>query len=397
LNSENPRIRSRGLQVCFGVLAFAVITVGIVHWHLNRHPRTDDASVRANYIQFAPEVSGRLVTLAVKDNAFVHRGDLLFAIDPRSYEYALRQALADQSLLEAQIVDAKRRIAAESSAVEAARAGLSGSQTQTKVSESSVEAADAAVERAQAALQSADAQKILAASNLRRIEPLLAKQYVTPEQVDENRTKSRIADRNYEEAQSLLQQALANERQARFAHEESQISVAASRARLQQSAHAVELLDSLLAQRPAKAAKVDDTELNLERCTVHAPFDGYVTNLNISEGEYAKPGVPIFTLIDNRTWYVISNYRESELYSIRPGKHVDVYVMSHPSRRFDGIVESLGFGVAPDDTRLSNGLPDIEHTLNWVHIAARFPVRIRVQNPDPALFRIGETATTIVR
>jgi multidrug efflux system membrane fusion protein len=368
-----------------------------VLWHLNRHPRTDDASVRANYVQFAPEVSGRLVKLAVKDNAFVPKGDLLFAIDSRQYEYALQQALADQKLLEAQIVDAQRRIAAQNSAVEAARAGLSSSHTQTKVRESSVDAAIAAVQRARAALESAEAQKILAASNLRRIEPLLAKQYVTPEQVDESRTKARIADRNYDEAQSALQQALANESQARFAHEESKISVAASRARLDQSVHAVELLDSLLAQRPAKAAKVSDAQLNLERCTVRAPFDGYVTNLNISEGEYAKPGVPIFTLIDTRTWYVVSNYKESELKAIRPGKHVDVYVMSQPSRRFDGIVESLGFGVAPDDTRLSNGLPEIEHTLNWVHIAARFPVRIRVQNPDPALFRIGETATTIVR
>ncbi len=397
MNNTQTLMRSRGIQVCLGVLGFATITVGIVLWNLNRHPRTDDASVRANYIQFAPEVSGRVVTLAAKDNAFVHHGDLLFAIDPRSYEYVLRQALADQQLLEAQIVDAQRRIAAQNSGVSAARAGLSSSETQTKVRESSVEAAVAAVERAKAALQSAQAQKELAASNLRRIEPLLEKQYVTPEQVDESRTKSRIADRNYEEAQSALQQALANESQARFAHDESKISVAASRARLEQSQHGVELLDSLLAQRPAKAAKVSDAQLNLERCTVRAPFDGYVTNLNISEGEYAKPGVPIFTLIDNRTWYVVSNYRESELESIRPGKHVDVYVMSQPSRRFDGMVESLGFGVAPDDTRLSNGLPDIEHTLNWVHIAARFPVRIRVQNPDPALFRIGETATTIVR
>ncbi len=397
MNNALSLIRSRGFQVCLGALAVAVLSVGMVLSNLNRHPRTDDASVRANYVQFAPEVSGRLMTLAVKDNAFVHKGDLLFAIDPRQYEYALQQALADQRLLEAQIVDAQRRIAAENSAVGAARAVVSSSQTQTKVSESSAEAAAAAVERARAAVESAQAQKTLAASNLRRIEPLLAKQYVTPEQVDESRTKSQIADRNYEEAQSALQQALANESQARFAHEESQISVAASRARLEQSVHTVEILDSLLAQRPAKAAKVSDAQLNLERCTVKAPFDGYVTNLNISEGEYAKPGVPIFTLIDNRRWWVVSNYRESELKSIRPGEHVDVYVMSQPSKRFDGIVQSIGFGVAPDDSRLSNGLPDIEHTLNWVHIAARFPVRIRVQNPDPAAFRIGETATTIVR
>jgi len=397
LNNNNRQVKSRYLLACSVVLALAVATVVIVLQRLDGQPRTDDASVRANYVQFAPEVSGRLLTLAVKDNAFVHKGDLLFAIDSRQYEYALQQALADQRLLEAQITDARRRIASESSAVEAARAGLSGSETQTKVSESSVEAALAAVERAKSAVASAEAQKELAASNLRRIEPLLAKQYVTPEQVDEARTKARITARSYEEAQSALQQAQATASQARFAHDESKISVTASQARLEQSVHAVEILDTLLAQRPAKAAKVSDAQLNLERCTVKAPFDGYVTNLNISEGEYAKPGVPIFTLIDNRTWYVVSNYRESELKSIRPGKHVDVYVMSQPLRRFDGIVESLGFGVAPDDTRLSNGLPDIEHTLNWVHIAARFPVRIRVQNPDSALFRIGETATTIVR
>jgi len=265
------------------------------------------------------------------------------------------------------------------------------------VSQSSIEAADAAVDRAKAALLAAEAQKELAASNLRRIEPLLPKQYVTPEQVDESRTKARITARSYEEAVSALQQAQAAASQARFTHEESNISVTASEARLAQSVHAVEILDTLRAQRPAKAAKVLDAQLNLERCTVKAPFDGYVTNLNISEGEYAKPGVPVFALIDNRTWYVISNYRESELKTIRPGKHVDVYVMSQPGKRFDGVVESLGFGVSPDDSKLVNGLPDIEHTLNWVHIAARFPVRIRVQNPDPALFRIGETATTIVR
>ena len=397
MKNGNPRVKSIYLLACSGVLVLALATVGVVLQRLDRQPRTDDASVRANYVQFAPEVSGRLVKLAVKDNAFVCKGDLLFAIDSRQYEYALQQALADQTLLEAQITDARRRIAAENSAVEAARAGLSGSEKQTKVSESSVEAAVAAVERAKSAVEAAQAQKELAASNLRRIEPLLAKQYVTPEQVDESRTKARITARAYEEAVSALQQAQAAASQARFAHEESQIGVTASQARLEQSVHAVEILDTLLAQRPAKAAKVSDARLNLERCTAKAPFDGYVTNLNISEGEYAKPGMPIFTLIDNRTWYVISNYRESELKSIRPGKHVDVYVMSQPSRRFDGIVESMGFGVAPDDTRLSNGLPEIEHTLNWVHIAARFPVRIRVPNPDPALFRIGETATTIVR
>jgi len=386
-----------GIKVSVAMLAVAALFLLIVFWRTSRHPRTEDASVRANYIQFAPEVTGRLVTIPVEDNAFVRAGALLFAIDPRPYQYALDQALSDQQLLEEQITDTRRRIAAENSAVEAARAGVLGAKTQTLTVLSTVQASDAAVKRAKAYLESSEAQRTLAVNNLHRIEPLLAKQYVTPEQVDDARTKAQVAEHNYQEAEAALQESLALEARSRSMKTEAEVGVAISQARLNEGIHAVDRLDSLLAQRPAKAAKVASAKLDLERCTVVAPFDGYVTNLNISEGEMAKPGVPLFTLIDARKWYVVANYRESELKYIAPGMHVDLYLMGNQSRRFDGAVESMGNGVSPDDTNLSNGLPQIDHTLNWVHLAARFPVRIRVVHPDPSLFRVGETAISIVR
>jgi membrane fusion protein, multidrug efflux system len=130
---------------------------------------------------------------------------------------------------------------------------------------------------------------------------------------------------------------------------------------------------------------------------VVAPFDAYVTNMNISVGEYAHPGGPLFTLIDNRTWWVIANYRESKIKNIRIGSKVDVYLLGHPDRRFNGVVESIGYGVFPEDGKVDEGLPDIERTLNWVHLSSRFQVRVRVQDPDPVLFRIGATAVTVVR
>jgi multidrug efflux system membrane fusion protein len=388
---------ANGIKISMAMLAIAAALLLCVFWKTSRHPRTEDASVRANYIQFAPEVTGRLVTIPVEDNAFVRAGTLLFAIDPRPYQYALDQALSDQQLLEEQITDTERRIAAENSAVEAARAGVVGAKTQTLTVSSSVQASGAAVKRAKAALESSSAQRTLAVNNLHRIEPLLAKQYVTPEQVDDARTKAQVAEHNYQEAEAALQESLALEARSRSMKTEAEVSVAISQAKLNEGIHAVDRLDSLLAQRPAKAAKVASAKLDLERCTVVAPFDGYVTNLNISEGEIAKPGVPLFTLIDARKWYVVANYRESELKYIAPGMHVDLYLMGNQSRRFDGVVESMGNGVSPDDTNLSNGLPQIDHTLNWVHLAARFPIRIRVVNPDPALFRMGETAISIVR
>jgi len=397
VESRTPSGLLKEHRSAFVVLCIACLLLLCVYWKTTRHPRTDDASVRANYIQFEPEVTGRLIELHVRDNAYVQSGSVLFVIDPRPYQYALDQALSDQQLLEEQIVDMQRHIAAETSAVQAARAGVAGSKSQTENTVESVEAANAAVTRAQAFVKSMEAQKMLADNNLHRIEPLLSKQYVTPEQVDDARTKANVANHNEQEARAALAEALAQQARSHSQQREATAGEVASEARLAQSINTIDRMETLEAQRPARAARVAAARLDLERCIVHAPFDGYVTNLNISEGEMAKPGVPLFTLIDNRNWYVIANYRESELKYINTGHHVDVYLLGVPARRFDGVVESIGNGVVPDDANVSDGLPQIDHTLNWVHLAARFPVRIRVQNPDQGLFRMGETAISIVR
>jgi multidrug efflux system membrane fusion protein len=373
----------RKLPIAVATAVLALVAGGAITLETRQHPRTDDATVRADYIEFAPEVSGRLVALGVKDNQFVHKGDMLFLIDPRPYRYALDQAIADRQLLESQIADGQRRIAAESSAVQAAHAGLRSAQTH-------VTAMQSAVERAQSSLASAQAEHTLALSNLHRMEPLLAKQYVTAEQVDELRTKVQIAAQNASAAEAAVRQAQMQEREAGA-------GIDLSAAHVEQSVHSVDTLDSLIAERPIRQSRVDSAQLDLDRCRVLAPFDGYVTNLTIAEGEYAKPGAPIFTLIDAHDWYVIANYRETELRHIHPGNHVDVYLMSDPGRRFDGVVESIGYGVNPDESTRANGLPQIDHTLNWVHLSARFPVRVRVENPDSRLFRVGVTAISVVR
>jgi membrane fusion protein, multidrug efflux system len=380
-----------------GVAAGAILTLLVAVWLTDLHPRTDDASVRANFIGITPEVSGLLVQLPVKDNAYVKKGNLLFEIDPRPYKYALEQALSDQEALEQQIVDEQRRIAAQHSAVEAAQAGVHQSTTGVKTAGSSVDVAKATVVRAEAAATAAKAQLDLATHNVKRIEPLLAKQYVTVEQVDQVRTALNVAQGNYDEAQAALVQVQAQQTQAVLRQQEADANATESQARLGQAIHTVDTLDTLKSQRPAKAAKVDSARLDLERCHVVAPFDAYVTNMDISEGAYAHPGVALFTLIDTRTWYVIANYREAKIKNIHPGSHVDVYLMGHPDHKFDGIVESVGYGVFPEDGKVAGGLPDIERTLNWVHLSSRFPVRIRVQNPDSVLFRIGATAVTVVR
>jgi multidrug efflux system membrane fusion protein len=97
----------------------------------------------------------------------------------------------------------------------------------------------------------------------------------------------------------------------------------------------------------------------------------------------------------------VANFRETQLHQIQPGMLADVYVMSRPNVRYKGIVDSVGFGVTPDSDLIGRltapNLPDVQRTLNWVHLASRFPVRIRILNGPPDAFRLGESATVIIR
>jgi len=146
---------------------------------------------------------------------------------------------------------------------------------------------------------------------------------------------------------------------------------------------------------------VKTARYNLGNCRVYAPFDARVTNLNISEGAYAHVGQQVFTLIDARTWWAIGNFREGTLQHIVPGMPADVYVLSKPNVRFSGVVDSIGFGVTPDADVFGHlepsGLPDVQRTLNWVHLASRYPVRVRVKDPPPELFRVSESAVVVIR
>jgi multidrug efflux system membrane fusion protein len=194
-------------------------------------------------------------------------------------------------------------------------------------------------------------------------------------------------------SQAGLQSALAQEKRSR-------VMVQQSNAQHEQARNAVTTLEPLINQRGARTSAIETAQYNLDNCRVYAPFAARVTNLTISEGAYAHVGQQVFTLIDARTWWAVANFREGQLQHISPGMRADVYVMSKPNVRFAGVVDSIGFGVTPDADvvgRLEAGLPDVQRTLNWVHLASRYPVRVRVENPSSDLFRISESAVVVIR
>jgi multidrug efflux system membrane fusion protein len=382
-------------------IAVAAALLGLLAlYRANHYPRTDDAEVFANFIGIAPQVDGPIVRLNVRDNQFVRKGDLLFEIDERPYQYALERALSEQAALEGQITDEQRRIAALVSAVSVSQAGIHSSQSDVNRWAAAVDQARADVSNAEQGVNRAKAEWTYASNNLHRLEPLLTRQFVTVDQVDRARTSETAEAEALKQAESQLRLSQAGLQSALAQYERSQSVVDESKAYHEQAQHAVTTLDPLTNQRGAKASSVETARYNLGNCQVYAPFDALVTNLNLSEGAYAHAGQQVFTLIDARTWWAIGNFREGELQHIVPGMRADVYVMSKPNLRFKGVVDSVGFGVTPDPDvfgRLEPGLPDAQRTLNWVHLASRYPVRVRVQNPSPELFRVGESAIVTVR
>jgi multidrug efflux system membrane fusion protein len=180
---------------------------------------------------------------------------------------------------------------------------------------------------------------------------------------------------------------------------QAQASAEQSTAQLHQSESSVLTLDPLVAQRQGRDATIYNAQYNYNQCRVYAPFDARVTSLNISEGAYAHVGQEIFTLIDTRVWWVLANFRETQLKHIQPGMTADVYVMSDPGLRLTGVVESSGYGVTPDPSlvgRITSGLPDVQRTLSWVHLASRYPVRIRIQSPPSDVIRLGASAVVVI-
>jgi len=399
--NDTSVVRHRlGRIVSVAIPAAALITGLLVIHETDRYPRTDDAEVFANFIGIAPQVDGPLTTLAVQDNAFIKQGGLLFEIDPRPYEYALERAQSDLSTLEGQIVDQTRTIASQNSAVAAAHANTGSAAANVDRAASAVNEAEANVLSAKAEFDRAQADLLYTSNNYHRIQPLLAKQFVTVDQVDQAGTAVTTRQRAVDQTRSQVTLAEAQVLSAKAQYEQAKAAMQQSFAQLDQSHHSVLTLDPLTGQREGKAANIRTAQYNLNNCRVYAPFDARVNNLTISQGAYAHTGQQVFTLIDTRVWWAIANFRETQLRHIGPGMHADVYVLSRPNVRYDGIVDSIGFGVQPDVTlvgSLAPGLPDVQRSLNWVHLATRYPVRVRILAPETEPFRLSESAVVVMR
>ena len=345
------------------IVLIAGVLVLLKYWDYVVNPWTRDGQVRAQVIQITPRVSAPIIKLAVKDNQFVKAGDLLFAIDPRTFQASLESAQASYD-----------------------KTGDSylGQQKQVEAVQAHVEVSRAALAQARSAIREAESQITKDKAEFQRQQGLLQQEATSVKSVDRARA-------NYEVSVERRKGAIASLAQARASLAQSQADLAEARANLGAAGKANASI------REARSA-VEQAMLNLEFTEVSAPVDGYVTNLNLQLGSQAVANQPAMALVDVNSFWIDGFFQENYIGRIGIGDKAIVTLMSYPDKPIEAYVDSLGWGIAQNDG--STGfdlLPNVSPTFEWIRLAQRVPVRIRLgELPEGIALRVGTTSSVLV-
>jgi membrane fusion protein, multidrug efflux system len=328
--------------ISFAIIVLAAVLGFYVLRETETHPTSSDASIDADVVHVAALVGGRILKLGVSENARVAEGDLLFQIDPVPYRLAVEQGTAELSIAQAQLETRGRTLSTERS-----NATIAHDQTKT-----------------------AGENHELAVRTVQRLRPLATSGYVPQQQFDQ----AQVAEKDTATALVQAKEREAAAFQAIGTEAAEEATVAARRSAL------------AIAQR------------QLEDTTVRATHNGLVAGLTISSGEIVAPSQSIFTLINIDEWFAVANFRETDLSSISVGDCATVFSMLNRKVPIKGIVQGIGWGVVDQDrVNVPRSVPYVERSLNWVRVAQRFPVRVRLEQPPQELMRLGASAVVEIK
>ena len=315
-------------------------------------------------IQVTPRVTGPIIHLPIKNNQQVKAGDLLFEIDPRTFKVSLEQAQAnyDKTIDEIKVMEKQ---------VDAAKASVA--QFKSSIVE------------AQSSLNATISQRKDAKIRFKRNQTLVKTGATSKQHFDESK-------KDYDVARANKNRASAGLLSAKSALLQSQANLAQARANLGAAGADNARL------RSAKAA-VEQAQLNLEFTQVKASVDGYITNLTLQLGSQAVANQPTLALVDINSYWVDAYFRETLIAEMKTGDSALVTLMSYPDKPITAKVESIGWGIAQSDGSSGyNLLPNVNPTFEWIRLAQRIPIRVKLDKlPENVELRIGTTASVLVK
>jgi membrane fusion protein (multidrug efflux system) len=336
--AEPDRKKGNGGKQRAGLILLIILLLGgglgLRFWVKTRtHITTDDAFVESHVHAISSRVPGVVMRVAVTDNQYVQKGDLLLELDPADYQ--ARQATA-------------------TAALEMAR-----NETSSEYAEADSAGAVVGLERAR--LEQADA-------DLTRGRALFAKEVMPREQLEKLETARKVAALKVREAEEALRKA------------EAAVGLSGKGS-----------VDARVAQRQAQLA---ETELSLIYTKVYAPADGFVTRKSVEPGNYVQPGQPVMAVVRLDDVWVTANYKESQLTHVKPGQQVEFSVDAYPGQKFTGTVESImagtgaAFSLLPPENATGNYVKVVQR------IPVRITVD-RKSDPEHHL-RIGMSVVPVI-
>lgn len=335
--AERPSNRNPAKSITIGVILLLIALVVIYALSDRMAPASSRGVVSANVVQIAPRVPGEVTRVMVADDAVVHAGDPLFALDARPFMLVVKQA-------EANLATAGQGINASVASLVAAQAAVTQARTQLDASRTDAD----------------------------RTFQLEKRGIVSVSQGDAARTKVAQA-----QAQAQLSSARA--------------SLKSSRAQLGPKG----------ADNPAilaAQAQLESAQYDLASTVVKAPHYGVVTNVTLSEGQFIGAGNPAMTFIDAHAAWITVDLRENQLQDVKPGDPAHLLFDALPGTIFKGRVQSIAWGINPG-RNVQDGLVANQASNRWFEPARRIPVRIELSGGMqhwPRNVRVGGKVNAVV-
>jgi len=334
--------------VVVGVLVLAVVFYFGLHQLVVSftHESTDNAFIESDLVSVAPRVAGQVTTVHVLDNQLVRSNDLLVEIDAASFAIALAQK---RTTAAAQDANVKTVLAVD----ELMRKKVATAEASARKAKADADASEASASRAQADFQ--------------RMAELLKQKTISPQEFDAAQAANRTAQADLASAREnvLVEDSKVDEARAQFVAAESEVGLATS-------------------QWEGAQTNVASAELDLSHTRIFAPCDGRVTRKAVVTGNYVQVGQPVMAIVPQDVW-VVANFKETQLGSLRTNQPVVISVDSIGGKSFAGHVQSIqaGSGAA------FSLLPPENAVGNYVKVVQRVPVKILFDQALPADRVIG--------
>lgn len=308
--------------------------------HGQHYESTDNAQIEGNSAPVLARVAGYVQSVSVDDYANVQKGQLLVTIDPQEYDVALAQAEADYQQTLADLATA--------------RADLQNAQANAR---NVVQ--NARVAQSNAQVQAARRDK--ARNDLQRDQNLFKEQSLTRKQLEDTQNNVEVQARQYDANVEQINLAKTSQGVA-------QAGIARAQANIQKIQAALKV----------KQAAIDNAKLRVGYARLTAPIAGKIGRKNVVVGQYVQPGQNLFTIVADSTFWVVANFKETQLEKMKVGQPVDIKLDAYPNLDVKGRVASLSeatgarFALLPADNASGN----------FVKITQRVPVKIEILNPE---------------